>query len=250
MPRLPIPVGSFGAVTRLQRPDGSWSARTYVRDLDGERRLVSRRGRSGAAAERALKAAWPNAPHPPATRSPHDPADRGGGALVLRDPGRGRGRRQVPQHRAPLPPLPRPPHPSRRRRSTAGRGRRRPARRVHLRRTDPQRLRRGKGLPQRALGNHGTRRPPRCDPREPRPRHRTRARRPTRRQGPQPQPGRVPTMDRPARGRPDRGATRPARPHPLVPRHRCADRRSHRRRLERDRHGPRHPSRSTTRSSD
>lgn len=57
MPRLPIPVGSFGAITRLQLPDGSWSARTYVRDLDGERRLVSRRGRSGAAAERALKAA-------------------------------------------------------------------------------------------------------------------------------------------------------------------------------------------------
>lgn len=57
MPRLPIPVGSFGAITRLQLPDGSWSARTYVRDLDGERRMVSRRGKSGAAAERALKAA-------------------------------------------------------------------------------------------------------------------------------------------------------------------------------------------------
>jgi len=57
MPRLPIPVGSFGTISRARLKDGTWSARTYVRDLDGERRLVSRRGPSGAAAERELKKA-------------------------------------------------------------------------------------------------------------------------------------------------------------------------------------------------
>jgi integrase len=55
--RLPTPVGSFGKISRVRLKDGTWSARTYVRDLDGERRLVSRRGRSGAAAERALRQA-------------------------------------------------------------------------------------------------------------------------------------------------------------------------------------------------
>jgi integrase len=57
MPRLPIPVGSFGTISRARLKDGTWTARTYVRDLDGERRLVSRRGPSGAAAERELKKA-------------------------------------------------------------------------------------------------------------------------------------------------------------------------------------------------
>lgn len=57
MPRLPIPVGSFGTISRVRLKDGTWTARAYVRDLDGERRLVSRRGRSGAAAERELKKA-------------------------------------------------------------------------------------------------------------------------------------------------------------------------------------------------
>lgn len=57
MPRLPIPVGSFGTISRVRLKDGTWTARTYVRDLDGERRLVSRRGPSGAAAERELKKA-------------------------------------------------------------------------------------------------------------------------------------------------------------------------------------------------
>jgi hypothetical protein len=57
VPRPPTPVGSFGAITHTRRPDGTWSARTYIRDTDGERRLVERRGRSRAAADRALKIA-------------------------------------------------------------------------------------------------------------------------------------------------------------------------------------------------
>jgi integrase len=57
VPRPPTPVGSFGAITHIQRPDGTWSARTYIRDTDGNRRLVARRGRTRAAADRALKTA-------------------------------------------------------------------------------------------------------------------------------------------------------------------------------------------------
>jgi hypothetical protein len=57
VPHPPTPVGSFGAVTHTQRPDGTWSARTYIRDTDGNRRLVERRGRSRAAEDRALKTA-------------------------------------------------------------------------------------------------------------------------------------------------------------------------------------------------
>jgi len=57
VPRPPTPVGSFGSITHTQRPDGTWYARTYIRDTDGERRLVERRGRSRAGADRALKAA-------------------------------------------------------------------------------------------------------------------------------------------------------------------------------------------------
>jgi integrase len=55
--RQPNPVGSFGKITRAKRKDGAWTARTYVRDLDGERRLVTRHGTSGAAAERELRVA-------------------------------------------------------------------------------------------------------------------------------------------------------------------------------------------------
>jgi len=57
VPRPPTPVGSFGAITHIQLPDGTWSARAYIRDTDGERRLVARRGRSRAAADRALRTA-------------------------------------------------------------------------------------------------------------------------------------------------------------------------------------------------
>ena len=52
MARPPTPVGAHGAITRVKLKGGSWSARTYVRDHDGERRLISRRGATGAAAER------------------------------------------------------------------------------------------------------------------------------------------------------------------------------------------------------
>ena len=57
MARPPTPVGAHGAITRVKLKGGSWSARTYVRDHDGERRLISRRGATGAAAERELKKA-------------------------------------------------------------------------------------------------------------------------------------------------------------------------------------------------
>jgi hypothetical protein len=57
MAREAHPVGSFGKITRTKRKDGAWTARTYVRDLDGERRLVTRHGSSGAAAERELRKA-------------------------------------------------------------------------------------------------------------------------------------------------------------------------------------------------
>lgn len=65
MPRPPTPVGSYGAITHTQRPDGTWSARAYIRDTDGERRLVERRGRSRAAADRALKTALADRTPPP-----------------------------------------------------------------------------------------------------------------------------------------------------------------------------------------
>ncbi|WP_214407382.1 tyrosine-type recombinase/integrase [Pseudonocardia lacus] len=57
MPRDPNPVGSFGRIHRIKRANGSWSARAYVRDLDGRRRLVSRSAATGAAAERELRKA-------------------------------------------------------------------------------------------------------------------------------------------------------------------------------------------------
>jgi integrase len=57
VPRPPTPVGSFGAIAHTKLPDGTWSARTHIRDSDGKLRSVSRRGRSRAAADRALKTA-------------------------------------------------------------------------------------------------------------------------------------------------------------------------------------------------
>lgn len=52
MPRLPIPVGSFGTISRARLKDGTWTARAYVRDLDGERpaRVPSRSLRRGSRA--------------------------------------------------------------------------------------------------------------------------------------------------------------------------------------------------------
>jgi integrase len=57
MARQPTPIGSFGKINRVRLENGIWVARTRVRDLDGELRLVSRRGATGAAAERELKRA-------------------------------------------------------------------------------------------------------------------------------------------------------------------------------------------------
>lgn len=55
MSRQRIPIGTHGAVTVLNLPDGRVEARTRFRDLDGKPRLVSARGRSRSAAEIALK---------------------------------------------------------------------------------------------------------------------------------------------------------------------------------------------------
>lgn len=56
MPRPPLPPGSYGKITSWR--DGSgWIARAKFRDFDGVARLVKRRGRTKAAAERALRAA-------------------------------------------------------------------------------------------------------------------------------------------------------------------------------------------------
>jgi integrase len=56
MGRPPLPVGTFGKVAFIQRPNGDVQARTLIRDYDGRRRMVSKIAKSRAAAERALKA--------------------------------------------------------------------------------------------------------------------------------------------------------------------------------------------------
>src|ERR687883_1793772 len=56
MPRPPLPLGSHGKIN--VRPDGGgFIARTKFRDYDGVVRPVKRRGKTKAAAERALKTA-------------------------------------------------------------------------------------------------------------------------------------------------------------------------------------------------
>ncbi|MEQ3550922.1 site-specific integrase [Pseudonocardia nematodicida] len=56
MARPPMPLGSYGAITTWE--DGSgWVAETRFRDFDGVSRQVKRRGKSKAAAVRALRAA-------------------------------------------------------------------------------------------------------------------------------------------------------------------------------------------------
>jgi hypothetical protein len=57
VPRPPTPVGSFGTIAHTKLPDGTWSARTHIRDSDGKLRSIKRRGRSRAAADRALRSA-------------------------------------------------------------------------------------------------------------------------------------------------------------------------------------------------
>ena len=59
MPRDPLPLGSYGRILLWQEGD-TWIARTRYRDFDGKVRLVKRRGKSKAAAERALRAALVN----------------------------------------------------------------------------------------------------------------------------------------------------------------------------------------------
>src|SRR3954464_10490539 len=55
MPRPPLPLGSHGKIN-VWSDGGAFVARTQFRDYDGFVRPVKRRGKSKAAAERALKA--------------------------------------------------------------------------------------------------------------------------------------------------------------------------------------------------
>src|ERR671920_1194632 len=52
MGRPPLPVGTFGQIHFLRLDKHRVAARTYFRDLDGRRRLVTRYGQTRAQAER------------------------------------------------------------------------------------------------------------------------------------------------------------------------------------------------------
>lgn len=54
MPRRPLPVGTWGRISRTKVDAGRWVARARFRDDDGVTRQVEAWGRSGAAAEREL----------------------------------------------------------------------------------------------------------------------------------------------------------------------------------------------------
>lgn len=54
MPRKPLPIGTWGRISRTQAGVGRWVARARFRDDDGVTRKVEAWGVSGAAAERAL----------------------------------------------------------------------------------------------------------------------------------------------------------------------------------------------------
>jgi hypothetical protein len=56
MSRPPLSIGSYGNIQTWEQ-NGGWWARVRYRDTDGVVRLVKRRGKSEAAAKRALKAA-------------------------------------------------------------------------------------------------------------------------------------------------------------------------------------------------
>jgi integrase len=56
MGRPSLTLGTFGSL-RFYRTNGGWRVRAYVRDADGTRREVERRGRTKNAAEQALKIA-------------------------------------------------------------------------------------------------------------------------------------------------------------------------------------------------
>lgn len=57
MARPPLPLGSYGKIATWE-DGGAWVARAKFRDFDGVVRLVKRRAKSRAAAERALRAAF------------------------------------------------------------------------------------------------------------------------------------------------------------------------------------------------
>ncbi|WP_417216449.1 tyrosine-type recombinase/integrase [Arthrobacter sp.] len=54
MPRPPLPLGSWGKISRKQVAPGVWRAITRFRDYDGRTRQVEKRAESGAKAERLL----------------------------------------------------------------------------------------------------------------------------------------------------------------------------------------------------
>ena len=54
MPRQPLPLGTWGRITRTEVEPGRWRARAKYRDLDGVTRRFERFGPSGAKAEAAL----------------------------------------------------------------------------------------------------------------------------------------------------------------------------------------------------
>ena len=56
MGRPPQPVGTYGRIHFVDQPSGETQARTRFRDYDGRVRMVTKVGRSRAAAERSLKA--------------------------------------------------------------------------------------------------------------------------------------------------------------------------------------------------
>lgn len=54
MPRKPLPLGTWGRVSRMEIAAGRWRALARFRDFDGRTRQVEAWGKTGAAAERAL----------------------------------------------------------------------------------------------------------------------------------------------------------------------------------------------------
>ena len=66
MSRHPLPLGTWGKVSRRRISPGSWRAATRYRDTDGVTRTVQAFGATGAAAERALALALKDRlPSPP-----------------------------------------------------------------------------------------------------------------------------------------------------------------------------------------
>lgn len=54
MARPPLPLGTWGKITRTKTSDGRWRARASYRDWDGRTRVVERFAKTGAGAEREL----------------------------------------------------------------------------------------------------------------------------------------------------------------------------------------------------